>query len=116
MSQLEQVAFVPGPALDPVVGREFALATRIVPLSRQSLGIVVATISGRPAISRAAELPADSGSGAWLRAFGASRSVAVPDRDEGGTIRGILSVALPGECLLDDAEVAERIREASLSG
>jgi hypothetical protein len=71
---LLQVAFVPGVGLDPETGRAFERATQVVPLRQQNLGIVVAAVSGRPAISRVAELPADVGSGAWLRSFGASRS------------------------------------------
>lgn len=112
LSQLRQVAFVPGPALDADVADRFAEATRSVMLSQRGLGIVVAAVSGEAAVSRVSELPADSGSGAWLRAFGASRSVAVPDRDEHGELRGVLAVALPESCLLDDAAVADRISEA----
>ena len=47
--------------------RQFAAATATVPLSQTSLGIVAAALTGQPAISRAHELPADSGSGRWLR-------------------------------------------------
>ena len=50
---LIQVCFVPGARLDPQVGREFAAATLEVPLSQTSLGIVVAAISGQPAVSHA---------------------------------------------------------------
>jgi hypothetical protein len=108
--RLVQLGFVPGVGLDPEVGRQFAAATAAVPLSQTSLGIVAAALTGQPAVSRVAELPADSGSGRWLRAFGASRSVAVPIRGEGGKIQGVFSVALTADSTLGDRLVAERIR------
>jgi hypothetical protein len=109
---LVQLVFVPGVGLDPEISRQFAAATVTVPLSQTSLGIVAAALSGQPAVSRVEELPADSGSGRWLRAFGASRSVAVPIRGEGGKIQRVFSVALAAESTLGDQIVAERIRGA----
>lgn len=111
-AQLLQVAFVPGPGLDPRVGSEFAKATLVVPLSQQSLGIVIAALSGQPAISRVGELPPDAGSGIWLRAFGASRSVAVPAFDEAQAVCGVMSVALPDDIKLDNESVASELRQA----
>ena len=108
--RLVQLRFVPGLGLDPEVGRQFAAATATVPLSQTSLGIVAAALTGQPAMSRVAELPADSGSGRWLRAFGADRSVAVPWLDAQGSVQGILSVALPIDSALADEAVIERIR------
>ena len=108
--RLVQLGFVPGVGLDPEVGRQFAAATATVPLSQTSLGIVAAALTGQPAVSRVAELPADSGSGRWLVRFGASRSVAVPIRGEGGMIQGVFSVALTADSTLGDRLVAERIR------
>ena len=66
--RLVQLGFVPGVGLDPEVGRQFAAVTAAVPLSQTSLGIVAAALTGQPAVSRVEELPADSGSGRWLRA------------------------------------------------
>ena len=108
--RLVQLGFVPGVGFDPEVGRQFAAATATVLLSQTSLGIVTAALTGQPAVSRVAELPADSGSGRWLRAFGASRSVAVPIRGEGGKLQGVFSVALTADSTLGDRLVAERIR------
>src|SRR5262249_40749833 len=54
-------------------------------------------------------LPAESGSGLWLRRFVATRSIAVPVRDRHGSVYGVLSMAL-GEGPPDDATVAERLR------
>ncbi len=108
--RLVQLSFVPGLGLDPDVGRQFAAATATVPLSQTSLGIVAAVLTGEPAVSRVDELPADSGSGRWLRAFGASRSVAVPIPGERGKIQGVFSVALTAESTLGIQVVAERIR------
>jgi hypothetical protein len=109
-ARLVQLSFVPGVGLDPEVGRQFAAATATVPLSQKSLGIVAAALTGQTAISRVDELPADSGSGLWLRAFGACRSVAVPIRGARGPIQGVFSVALTADSTLGDQTVAERIR------
>jgi hypothetical protein len=109
--RLVQLGFVPGVGLDPEIGWQFAAATTAVPLSQTSLGIVAAALTGQPAVSRADELPADSGSGRWLRAFGASRSVAVPMSDAQGLLRGVFSIALPADCQLDDHAVIESIRK-----
>ncbi len=112
--RLVQLAFVPGVGLDPEVSRQFATATATVPLSQTSLGIVAAALTGQPTVSRVAELPANSGSGRWLRAFGADRSVAVPLSDVRGSVHGVFSVALPKYCQLDDHEVVESIREVEV--
>jgi hypothetical protein len=108
-AQLFQVAFVPGVGLNADVGREFENATQVVPLSQQSLGIVIAALSGRPAVSRVCELPADSGSGAWLRAFGASRSVAVPIFGAQRAVRAVISIALPEQVEIGDEAVAYQL-------
>jgi hypothetical protein len=110
-NRLIQVAFVPGAGLDPDVGREFAAATVSVSLSQKDLGIVIAATTGQPAHSRVEELPADAGSGRWLRAFGATRSVAVPVRDQGGAVTGVVSVALIAEQPLDDRELVDRLTQ-----
>jgi hypothetical protein len=99
---LIQLCFVAGAGLDPEVGRQFAAATKCVSVSQTTLGIVAAAITGRPAVSRVSELPAESGSGRWLRAFGASRSVAVPLRDAFGSVIGVLSIALALDNPLDE--------------
>ena len=111
--RLVQVAFVPGARLDPQVGLEFAAATLEVELSQKNLGIVAAAREGRPVVSRASDLPEDSGSGRWLRAFGASRSVAEPIRSRDGRVDGVLSVALPPEITLEDQEVVKRVQRAA---
>lgn len=104
---LEQVAFVASPALPPDVARGFAEATRSVSLAQEDLGIVKAALSNAVTVSRAEELAGDTGSGYWLRAFGASRSVAVPLHDLKGAVRAVLAVAL-ADGSLDDAAVAKR--------
>ena len=111
--RLVQVAFVPGARLDPQVGLDFAAATLEVELSQKNLGIVAAAREGRPVVSRASDLPEDSGSGRWLRAFGASRSVAVPIRGGNGQVDGVLSVALPPEITLEDQEVVKIVQRAA---
>jgi hypothetical protein len=111
---LVQVVFVPGKSLDPHVGREFAAATIEVPLSHTDLGIVAAAITGQAAVSRVEDLPADSGSGRWLRAFEASRSVAVPIQDAHGSVYGVISVALPEQNQERDELIAARLMRSQL--
>ena len=111
--RLVQITFVPGADLDLQVGQQFASATLDVELSQKNLGIVAAVMEGHPVISRAMDLPEDSGSGRWLRAFGASRSVAVPIQGGNGQIIGVLSVALPPEIALEDQEVVAMIQKAA---
>ncbi len=110
--RLVQVAFVAGEGLAEEVARAFAEATRSVSRAEGDLGIVRAANLGVVTASRTAELPAESGSGLWLRAFGASRSVAVPLLDARGSVHAIVSVAL-AESPLDDQAVADRIRSGS---
>ena len=92
--RLDQLAFAPAPDLPIDVSRRFAEATRSVDLARVELAIARAAATGRPVVSIAAELPPDAGSGYWLRAFGAARSVAVPIDGSGGTVGLVVSVAL----------------------
>ncbi len=109
---LVQVAFVAGDGLAEEVARAFAEATRSVSRAQGDLGIVRAATLGVVTASRSAELPAGTGSGLWLRAFGASRSVAVPLLDARGGVHAVVSVAL-AESPLDDQAVADRIRSGS---
>jgi hypothetical protein len=110
---LVQKAFVGCAELPSDVARQFAAATRSVPLTEVSLGIVAAATTGQTVVSRVSEQPADAGSGRWLRAFGAERSVAVPLHDNRGNVCAVLSVALaagaPGDLVVDD-----RLREVGL--
>ncbi len=92
---LLQVAFWAAPDLSREVADGFALATQRVSLDQVTLGIVRAALDGLPFVSIARDLPPESGSGLWLRRFGADRSVAVPlHRDS--LVIGVVSVALPG--------------------
>ena len=104
--RLEQVAFSAAADMPEDVSVGFAGATRSVPMGHGDLGIVRAAATGTPAVSRASELPADSGSGLWLRRFGAARSVAVPVPRGNGWV---VSMALASETP-DDASVAAAIR------
>ncbi|MFO0959480.1 MAG: hypothetical protein U0800_18940 [Isosphaeraceae bacterium] len=78
------------------IARAFAEATRVVPLDRLELGIVRAAAEGLTAVSVASELDPAAGSGYWLRAFGADRSIAVPRFDASGRVSGVSSVAMIG--------------------
>ncbi len=106
---LDQVAFSAALELPAAVAREFAAATQSVSLTQSNLGIIGAATTGKATISRAAELPAETGSGLWLRRFGAVRSVAVPWLDETGTVVRVVSLALADETP-DDATVVAIIR------
>ncbi len=109
-NMLELVAFVASPALPKEVIGGFVEATRSVPLSQTDLGIVRTAVEETVTVSRASELPAESGSGYWLRAFGAVRSVAIPLHDAHGTTKAVLSVALPDDSR-DDHDVTDRMLE-----
>ena len=107
--RLEQVAFDAALDMPSEVANRFADATRSVDLARLDLGIVKAAATGRVVVSVADDLPADTGSGYWLRAFGATRSVAAPIVGPGGHITLVVSVALGPE---PDAEtVAAMLRQ-----
>jgi hypothetical protein len=111
--RLIQAAFV-GHRLDPGVAHDFAEATRTVPIDRNSrLGIVGAAVTGQPTVSRISELPPDVGSGRWLRAFNAVRSIAVPlgisTVEASPNCRGVLAVALSADSPLEDAAVIRQL-------
>jgi hypothetical protein len=109
---LEQVAFAAAD-LPEEVAREFSEATRSVPLDRVDLGVVKAAVTGEVTVSRVGDVLADTGSGHWLRRFGASRSVAVPIHDTSGIVARVVSLALP-EGAPDDEAVAVAIRSAAM--
>lgn len=106
--RLEQVVFDAAPDLPGEVAEGFARATRSVDLSHVDLGIVKAVNTGQPAVSIALELAAETGSGYWLRAFEASRSVAVPIFGLDGQVALVVAVALGSEP--PDEVVADAIR------
>lgn len=112
--RLEMAAFSPAPDMPGEVARRFREAARVVTIDRVELGIVNAVVEHAAAISLAGSLPVETGSGFWLRAFGAERSVAVPIFGPTGAIRAVLSAALPTLGPPDDEEVAELIRHHGL--
>lgn len=107
---LVQLAFEAAPDMPDMIAREFAEATRIVPVDRLELGIVKAAVDRRVVVSIAADLDPGAGSGFWLRAFGADRSIAVPRFDRAGTVVGVFSVAMPGKD--PDADTVRSVLEA----
>jgi hypothetical protein len=106
--RLVLIAFDPAPDLPAEVARGFEAATRSVALTLVDLGIVRAASAGEVSVSVAADLPANAGSGLWLRAFGAARSVAVPIEGRDGRIEGVVSVAIGPEP--DERAVSAMIR------
>jgi len=109
-ARLVQVAFE-APPIDPDVARRFAEATRSLGLDRLNLGIVKAATVGQVAVSVVAELNPDSGSGYWLRAFDAERSVAVPLEGADGRVGWVFSIALGMSP--DAAEVARVLKSVA---
>ncbi len=110
---LSLAAFVAADDLPAEVASGFPEATRTVPLDRPDLAIVRAAMERGPVLTRAENLPAEGGSGYWLRAFGATCSVAVPIPGPDGRLAVVLSVALrrlPGDAIL----VADVIRRVGL--
>jgi hypothetical protein len=107
--RLVQVAFVPAPDMPVEVAEGFADATRSVDLDRVNLAIVQVVLKGRAFVAIASELPPEDGSGYWLRAFGADRSVAVPIAGAGGRVERVVSLALGS--VPEAREVEAAIRE-----
>ncbi len=98
--------FAPADDMPADVASGFSQATQRVPLSLRDLGVVKAALERQVVVSRAAELPPEIGSGYWLRAFGAERSVAVPLNDG----QRVFSAAVPDSCRLDDEAIAQTVR------
>ena len=92
--RLEQVAFVAASDMPVGVSHGFAEATRSVGLDQSDLSIVQAATTGLLTAFKAEERPAGTGSGLWLRRFGAGVSVAVPIRGLDGEVAWVVSVAL----------------------
>ena len=109
--RIELLAFAAAADMPREVAERFAAASRAVGLDRRDLGVVNAVAERSPAVSIAGRLPVDVGSGYWLRAFGAARSVAVPLTDQAGVIHAVLSAALPTLGPPDDEEVIALIRD-----
>ena len=112
-NHLNLVEFWSADDLAEDVAREFAEATRSVPLDRTDLGIVVAATNLRPWISIAKDLPPGVGSSLWLGRFGADRSIAVPLVNEGNAL-GVAAVAVRGG--IDDAYVIACVSQFLVSG
>jgi hypothetical protein len=110
--RLVQVAFVASEEMAREAAEGFADATREARFDQTTLGIVKAAVNRTVTVSIADELPSDSGSGYWLRAFGACRSVAVPLLDPEGNVLGVFSVALAAETPSAHA-VAEIVRASA---
>jgi hypothetical protein len=96
------------------VAERFAEATRRVPLERAELSIVQAAVTGAVVVARVAQWPVETGSGYWLRQFGAARSVAVPLAAAAGGTWGVLSLALADETV-PATEVAAALGDAGAS-
>lgn len=88
--------FMACPEMKSDVAAGFPQATADVPVTDTGLGIVLAARARQTTQYRAIDLPPDAGSGYWIRAFEADRSVAVPQFDEAGQLIRILSVAVTG--------------------
>ena len=106
---LDQDRFWSGPDLPDDVARAFAVATLRVSMAMTGLAIVKVAVEARPLVSIAADLPPDSGSGYWLRRFGATRSFALPIVQRGRVLR-VVSAAV-ADADRDEAEIFAAMRE-----
>ncbi len=113
--RLVLVHFRGAPDLPEPVAVGFTTATRSVAMTTQGLGIVQAARDGVAAVSIAEALEPSTGSGHWLRLFGAARSVAVPLRDAEGRLWGVASVAIPDQDEPPHPEVARRLQHQAPS-
>lgn len=107
--ELRIAAFDSSPELSSDVARRFTETSASVGLSQTTLGIVRAVLIGEPVVSIAADLHPETGSGLWLRAFGAERSIAVPIRGDNGGVRAVISVATSTDRAANDA-IVEALR------
>ena len=94
--RLEQVGFRAVESMPREVARDFAEATRSVPLDQTGLGIVKAIVTGAPAVARLAATGDLGASAGWLARFEASSSLAVPVRSQRG-IAGVLAISTAAE-------------------
>ncbi len=108
--RLSLKCFIGAPDLPTEVGQKFQASAGEVGLELRELGIVKAVALRSVAVSLAGLLPVETGSGYWLRSFGAARSVAVPLEDSEGEIYAVFSAALPTIGPPDDDAVASLIR------
>lgn len=92
--ELVLVRFLGAADLPAEVAEGFAAATRRVLLSATNLGIVCAAVGKSPWVAKIAEIAPDAGSGYWLRAFGATFSVAVPRYNRDREADGVIAVAI----------------------
>jgi len=102
--RLVQLGFL-APPLDAALAERFAAATASVSRDQIGLAIVKAAEQRKTVVSMADQLPAETGSGYWLRAFGTERSVAVPLQGASGDVCWVLSIALgrlPGEGVITE--------------
>lgn len=111
---LELQAFSAGAALEPSVADRFRAATRRIDRSQRELGVVQAS-EGRVVVSEAKDLPPELGSGYWLRAFEAERSIAVPILSRTGAVAGVVSIAVCGP-ISTIPTVEERLRSFGAGG
>lgn len=108
--RLVQQAFLAGPTLSDETANGFASATREVPLDRTDLSIARAALEGF-AVAHVDDPSFAAGSGQWLRAFGALRSVAVALRTE-DELLGVMSVAVADDPR-SDGELAAVVHSAA---
>ena len=87
---LDQVGFRAVSDMPEDVQREFAAATKRVPLSEIGLGIVKAAVSGQPAVAQVVGKPGLGQSAGWLARFEARQSVAFPVFHRGAVV-GVLA-------------------------
>lgn len=112
---LEQIGFRAVPEMPESVRRDFADATRHVPLSEVGLGIVKAVVSAQPVVAKAVGSGGLGQSAGWLTRFEARQSVACPIMLKGAVI-GVLASSSAEEMHSGDPEWILLTRLASELG
>lgn len=108
-SNLIQWGFAACPEMPAEVARDFAAATKSVPVSKDGLGIVRAVNTRVPTVATLQpEITGLPGSAGWIARFGATHSLSAPLIDARGVLRGALAVSTL-ETLEPSCENWERI-------
>ena len=111
--RLEQVGFRAVADMPREVARDFAAATRSVPLDETGLGIVKAVVGDAPAVAHVAGAGGLGASAGWLARFEARSSLAVPVRSGSGVV-GVLAISTAAE--ITPEQPAWRILEQVAAG
>ncbi|MDX2039388.1 MAG: hypothetical protein SFX72_22270 [Isosphaeraceae bacterium] len=109
---LVRTAFSHATDMPEDVVSSFCSASERFRLSDVEFGVVKAAVELLPVVSRRSH-SGSPGSGRWLEAFDADRSIAVPILDDSGRLAAVFAVALAADRFSDE-EVADLVTERAL--